>query len=899
MASSNGLSVSTPSSLAQQGMGHQEALLWVRVGLAALIAGQLMAFSLAVNLSPVEPSAYAILHGFLAGATVLVFLLVGGPLVAEAMQQWRERRVGVEQFFLIGMVGAFAASVHASVTRTGAVFYEVVAILLAIYTFGTILAKRRRDAARKTGEWLRTELAMCARVLPDGRIQRVAASAVQAGDVVEVMAGESVPVDGTLAEGMALVEESLLNGEPFPVVKRVGDGIWAGSRPVDATIRVTASQAGGGRKVDGLISALQEAQAKTSPMQTEADRLVRWFLPVVLGLAGLTFAIWTWKSGWVVGTFNALAVLVVACPCAMGLATPIGIWGALDRLARLGIIPRRAGLIDGLARVDTVIFDKTGTLSEETLAVVDFETGPGVDRSWLRSLVATVQRQSPHPVARAFGAWAESVRTDWQVEPPHMLAGVGLSAVVRTCCGTRHTVRLGNDQLLAGNRPGWAELRGDRETSLREVWIEVDGQVLGVARLKENLRASASLCLEALRRLGLRTEVMTGDREEGALALGLTGAQAGLLPHEKVERIRALQAAGHQICFIGDGANDAGALEEADVGLALANGAALAKQTAAGEIYGTNLAALPEALVVCRRVVSSIRQNLYFAIFYNCLGMGLAAAGIIHPVLAAVLMLVSSSAVTWRALRAVDGLKQVGERLSMPPRESWLEGQLQAFVQWFRKPAERWSVWTQSRPMWPLVVGAALAMQGPLLGWMGSVGFGVGLGLVVISVLLGALAAYHFESWKGIPTVTFLLGMVALGNVGMLAGWVVEAGFGPVVREGICLCGCPKSPMGWGLVGFGPMQAGMLLASLPALLIPSAGVPAWCKGSQGRFWLHGLLCLLGMIVGMELVGVVLAGLPMLPPRIHFAVTAGAMMVGMVLGMVVACRVFRAWGMKRV
>ncbi|MFQ3670949.1 MAG: HAD-IC family P-type ATPase, partial [Verrucomicrobiia bacterium] len=395
--------------------GHEEGMRWVRMGLAALVAGQLMAFSLAANLSPVDPGEYGVLHGVLAGATVLVFLLVGGPLVEEVRRQWRERRVGVEQFFLLGMAGAFGASVHGSITRTGAVFYEVVAILLAIYTFGTILARRRREAALRTGERLRSELALCGRVGREGQVERVPTGSVGAGDLIEVRLGDVVPVDGRLAEGRALVEESMLTGEPFPVAKRAGDEVWSGSRVVDGTIRLHARGGGSGRRVDGLIRSLQEAQARQSPMQTEADRLVRWFLPVVLGVAGLTFVVWTWKAGWVVGTFHALAVLVVACPCAMGLATPIGIWGALDRLARMGVVGRRAGLIDGLAGVDTVVFDKTGTLSEETLAVVDLETAPGVDRDWLRTLVAMVERHSGHPVARAFGIWGDRVRDDWVV----------------------------------------------------------------------------------------------------------------------------------------------------------------------------------------------------------------------------------------------------------------------------------------------------------------------------------------------------------------------------------------------------------------------------------------------------------------------------------------------------
>lgn len=876
------------------GGSHAEALQWVRVGLAALIAGQLMAFSLAANLSPVDPGEYVVLHGVLAGATLLVFALVGGPLVAEAVRQWGERRVGVEQFFLVGIVGALAASVYASVTGVGAVFYEVVAILLAIYTLGRILGQRRREAALRTGERLRAELSVCARVGADGKLERVASGQLCAGDLIEVAAGEVVPVDGRLEEGLALVEEGMLTGEPFPVTKRAGDSIWAGSRLADATVRIRAVDPGRGRKVDGLIRSLQEAQARRSPMQTEADRLVGWFLPIVLGVAVVTFGVWTWKVGWVVGMFNALAVLVVACPCAMGLATPIGIWGALDRLARLGIVPRRSGLVDGLAAVDTVVFDKTGTLSEEVLAVVDFESAPGVDREELRALIATVQRQSAHPVARAFGAWGDAARLNWKAEVLETLPGVGLRARVRTCCGREHGVILGNGALVEGKQPEWVSGPGREAVLMREVWMEVDGRVVGVARLRENLRASARECLQTLKALGVRTEVMTGDRPEGAALLGLEGVQAGLLPDEKVERVRRLQEGGRRVCFVGDGSNDSGALEAADVGLALTGGSALARETAAGEIYGVNLAALPEALVICRRVVLGIRQNMYFAIFYNCIGIGLAAAGIIHPVLAAILMLVSSSMVTWRALRSVEAIRAEGGAMHLPPRESWLEGQLGAVSAWWRQPKVRWWSWREAGVGWPLVLGAAMAAQGPLLGWMSAAGQAGGTALVVAGVLVGALVAFRFEAWRRIPALTFLLGMLVLGQVGMLVGWAADAGFGPVVKDGVCLCGCPRSPFGWGAVSLGWMQGGMLLASLPALFVPSAAVPGWIKGQRGRFVVHGILCLAGMFVGMELAALALVGLPVVEARLHFAVTASAMAGGMLLGMLGACRAYRAW-----
>lgn len=869
---------------------------WVRVALAALVASQTMAFSLAVNLAPVEGQARWIIHGLLAGATLLVFGLVGGPIVREVWAQWRERRIGVEQFFLLGITGAFLASVYASITGIGAVFYEVVAILLAIYTFGTILAKRRREAALQTGERLRLDFEFCQKVSGNGSLHRISVREIQPGDILEVTAGEGIPVDGKVLNASAFVEETILTGEPFPVVKRRGDNVLAGSRLIDQTIRIEASSRGEGRKLDGLIRSLQAAQADRSPMQTEADRLVGWFLPVVLSVATFTFAMWTWKSGWMVGTFNALAVLVVACPCAMGLATPIGIWGALNHLARLGLVPRRSGLVDGLARVDTVVFDKTGTLSEETLSVVDFRSAPGLDRNRIRTLVATVQRQAHHPVAMAFQSWSPFARENFEVTDLETIPGVGISAHVTTCCGERVRLRLGNSGLISGPLPDWARSgitspQLQSQETLREVWIELDGKPVAVASLRENLRASASRCLDSLKQLGIKTVIMTGDQAAGVTALGLENAHCGLLPGEKVDLIRNLQASGHRVCFVGDGTNDTGAMETADLGIALASGSTLAKNSSAAEIFGSNLAALPEALVLCRRVVTGIRQNIYFAIFYNCIGIGLAAAGFIHPVLAALLMLASSSAVTWRALRAVEGLKRSSATTSLPPLNSWLESQLRALTAWWHQPMERLQAWRVSSGWAPWTMGAAIAAQGPLLAWLGTVGSTWGMVLTVASVLVGAVVAFHFHTWRTVPWATMIIAMLALGNGGMLLGWAADAGWGPVIRDGVCLCGCPRSPLGFGLLGFGGMHSGMLLASLPALWIPSRDVPTW-TGSLSRFVGHGLLCFLGMLIGMELAAGLMGFLPIVEPRFQFFLTWAAMLLGMLLGMIVACQCYR-------
>ena len=345
---------------------------WLRIGIAAMVAVLSMTFGLAVNISPPAPDARPWIHGVLAFSAVIVFALVGGPLCRRAWMELRAGRIVVEQLFLVGIVGAFAASLHCSLTGHGAIYYEIVAILLAIYNFGSIIGDRRRELVRRAADSLREQFDHCARVAPDGGEERVAVSAIQIGDRIVVRPGDGVPIDGCVRTGTGFVREASITGEPFPVVKRPGDRVLAGGHTLDQALTIEATSPGSARQLDQLLDAVRAAQMQPSVLQYEADRMVAWFLPAVLLIAVFTGVGWTIGAGWITGLFNALAVLLVACPCALGLATPIGLWGALGQLAQRGVVASSGELIERLARVDTVVFDKTGTLSDDEMTLVDF-----------------------------------------------------------------------------------------------------------------------------------------------------------------------------------------------------------------------------------------------------------------------------------------------------------------------------------------------------------------------------------------------------------------------------------------------------------------------------------------------------------------------------------------------
>ncbi|TSA31476.1 MAG: cation-translocating P-type ATPase [Verrucomicrobiaceae bacterium] len=813
---------------------------WFRLAVAGLVAGQSMVFGLAVNISPPDGPARLIIHSVLAVSAVVVFLLAGLPIWHSALAALMRGKVVIEQLFLLGIAGAFGASVHSTITGFGHIYYEVVAILVAIYTFGKLIGERRRSAALEAARSLAGEFDLCERLKADGETETVRAGDIAEGDRLIVRAGGAIPVDGEILEGVGFVQETALTGEPFPVVKRPGDSLLAGCFSVDGCFSIRSSAAGNARRLDALIARVREAQERPSDLQREADRIVAWFLPSVVVISLATFAFWTWRESWIAGLFNALAVVVVACPCSMGLATPVGIWSALGALAARGVIPRDSNLIERIARVDTVVFDKTGTLGEDELERVDFVNAASENRSELLAAVAALEASSNHPVARAF-------RMPGAVPvPSSSIPGAGIEGIVDNVL-----IRVGNFEIVPPDQHGAAEdlaseLKG---SSSHLVYVIRNSRVAGIAALREKLRDSARETIRDIESLGLRCLVMTGDRAEAAALHGLPDVHAGMTPLGKAELVADLKARGRKVLFVGDGVNDAPAMSEADVSFSVGSGSELARETASAGI--SDLRAIPFAIERCRQAVHAIRGNLIFAAAYNVVGITLAAAGILHPVAAALLMLASSFTVTWRALR----------QQSSPQRGVKI-------------------------PRAKLLLCVALGLQGPAIVYLGGFRGVPAAGFIFLFSAAAILLAGWITRRPVAPFAGMALSMFSIGGLAMLAGWWGDAGFAPVVRDGVCLCGCASSNMGLGLFAkFGWMDASMLAASVPAIFLerPSRG-RLWC-------WIAGLV---GMLAGMEAASWLMAQIPVIRPQAVFFATYSAMMFGMCLGMVAACGAWQGW-----
>ncbi|MEY4490193.1 MAG: hypothetical protein RIQ79_2701 [Verrucomicrobiota bacterium] len=618
---------------------------WLRIGIGVAVAAQAMVFSLAVNLTPAQGAAYWLVHGGLAASAFAVLVFLGRDLMGQAWAAVRERRVTIDLLFLVTLVGALAGSLVSTLTGTGSIYYEVVAVLVVVHTLGKMLGARSRVAALRavaeTAERYDRALVLTA----DGRLESRAVATLSGGEKVVVPPGGAICVDGEILEGNSYVEEAAMTGEWRPVARGPGARVWAGTQALDGRLVVAVRAGGGGRRLDAVLAAVTAARLVPSRLQEQADRLIGWFLPVVVGVSVLTFAGWCWAGPWERALFNAMAVLLVACPCAMGLATPVAVWGGLASLARLGIVARSGDFLDTLARVDTVCFDKTGTLSESALVVAGWEFAPAWQseerRDWLKSAVADAEAGLEHPVARALaaeggGRCLEKLET--RVE-----AGRGVEA---------RWVEQGIGRVLRVGEPDWALAGSPRQEEGKQVVVTVDGNHAATVTLGERWRIGIVDTFERLRKEGIEVEVLTGDAHppEG---LGVP-VRGGLSPAQKQARVEALGREGRTVLFAGDGLNDAAAMGVSAAALAVRGGSDMARAAAMATCAGDDLRMLPEAVRVARRVVSGVRGNLRFAAGYNLAGMALAAAGWLHPVAAALLMVGSSTAVAVRALRSVS-----------------------------------------------------------------------------------------------------------------------------------------------------------------------------------------------------------------------------------------------------
>jgi Cu+-exporting ATPase len=548
------------------------------------------------------------------------------------------------------------------------VYFEAAAVVTTLVLLGQILELRARS---QTSGALRALLGLAPpvarRLGDDGSEVDVPLAEVRAGDRLRVRPGEKVPVDGVVVEGRSAVDESMLSGEPIPVEKVAGEKVTGGTVNGTGSFVMRAERVGSETVLARIVAMVGEAQRSRAPIQRLADRVAAWFVPAVVAVAVVTFFAW-----WIFGPeprlayalVNAVAVLIIACPCALGLATPMSIMVATGRGAHAGVLVKNAEALERLEAVDTLVIDKTGTLTEGRPKLVGIEVAPAFQEEDLLRLAASLERGSEHPLAAAIVAGAAERKLALAgAEDFESRTGRGVVGRVE---GRR--VALGNSQLVAdlGVDPGlWAGRAVARRTAGETVMlIAVDGTIAGLLAVADPIKESAAETIRELQASGLAIILATGDSRETALAVALRlgippeNVEAPLLPEDKGRLVERLRAAGKIVAMAGDGVNDAPALAQADVGIAMGSGTDVAIESAGITLLKGDLRALLRARRLAVATLRNIRQNLFFAFVYNTVGIPLAAGllypffgWLLSPMIASAAMSASSVSVIGNALR--------------------------------------------------------------------------------------------------------------------------------------------------------------------------------------------------------------------------------------------------------
>jgi Cu+-exporting ATPase len=579
-----------------------------------------------------------------------VVLWAGGPFFGRGVQSMRRWSLNMFTLIALGTGTAWLYSVVATIAGVASVYFESAALIIVLTLVGQVLELRARDA---TSGAIRGLLGLAPRtalkVGAHGHDEEVAIDAIAVGDSLRVRPGEKVPVDGLVVEGSGSVDEATITGEAMPAAKEAGARVIAGTVNRSGSFVMKAEKVGADTMLARIVKSVSEAQRSRAPIQRLADAVAGWFVPLVIAAALLAAAAWTlWgpEPRFTHALLAAVAVLIIACPCALGLATPMSIMVGVGRGAAHGILIRNAEALERLEKVDTLVIDKTGTLTVGHPEISDLTGGSETVR-----LAASLERGSEHPIAAAILAAARDRQlatapvSDFKSHP-----GRGVSGIVEG----KHLL-LGNARLLGENG---VDLGGAQ----KPVMLAIDGKLAGTIAFDDPIKPTTAAALAELRREGLRIVMLTGDNRRTADAvaklLGIDEVEAELLPEDKAKTVQRLRGEGRVVAMAGDGINDAPALAAADVGIAMGTGTDIAIESAGVTLVKGDLAAIARARRLSRATMANIRQNLFFAFLYNAVGVPI-AAGVLYPVLglllspvlAAAAMALSSVSVIGNALR--------------------------------------------------------------------------------------------------------------------------------------------------------------------------------------------------------------------------------------------------------
>jgi P-type Cu+ transporter len=600
-----------------------------------------------------------------------VVLWGGLPFFKRGLASIIQRNLNMFTLIAIGTASAFIYSVIATLLPNSfpesfrghggqvPVYFEAAAVITTLVLLGQVLELRARSRTSTAIRELLNLAPKTGRIIRNNQIEEdIPVEHIHLGDMLRVRPGEKIPVDGTVISGGSFIDESMISGEAIPVEKKESDVVIAGTINGNGSLVIQATRVGSETMLAQIVQMVNEAQRTRAPIQRLADVVSSYFVPLVIVIAILTFAAWAWfgpQPRMVYALVNAVAVLIIACPCALGLATPMSIMVAMGRGAKEGVLIRNAEAIETLEKIDTLVVDKTGTLTEGKPKVVNIVANN--DEQDLLRFTAAVERQSEHPLAAAIVKSAEERSLEIpQAENFQSLTGKGVSATIG-----EHKIFAGNEKLMK-ELGSWTDrfeqnakqLQAEAQTT---IFVAIDGKIAGIIAIADPIKSSTPEAIKVLQQAGIRIILVTGDNlataEQVAKKLGIPELKAEVLPSEKLEIVKRLQKDDHKVAMAGDGINDAPALAQAAVGIAMGSGTDIAMESADITLLKGDLRGIARASNLSRATMRNIRQNLLFAFLYNLLGVPI-AAGIIYPFTGLLLSpMIASAAMTFSSVSVI------------------------------------------------------------------------------------------------------------------------------------------------------------------------------------------------------------------------------------------------------
>ena len=589
----------------------------------------------------------------LSGITIFWF---GREFHAGMWKKLTRFQADMDTLVSIGTIAAFGFSGYGLIVGGMDLYFETGAVVAALILLGRYFEAKSRGAAGAAIEKLLQLGAKSARVLRNGEEQEIPIDMVAVGDVLRIRPGEKIPVDGSVLEGASSIDESMLTGESMPVSKRPGDLVFGGTINTSGSFDVKAEKVGSDTMLAQIVKMVSDAQTQKAPIERLADKISSIFVPIVLVIAITTFAAWFLAgSGLAASITAAVAVLVVACPCALGLATPTAVMVGTGEGARRGVLIKNGAALEKGKKIDIVVFDKTGTLTEGKPKVTDIIPASGVKEDVLLAVAAGIDTFSEHPLARAVTGKAKEKNVKAaDVKDFESVAGKGAQGKIDGKPVAIGSVRFAEERKaeIAPLANDIARLEGEAKTVLA---VTREQSLLGLIAVADTPKEDAKQAVEALRRAGIKAAMITGDNEATARAigkaLGIDDVIAHVLPQDKARAVKDLQAKKMRVAFVGDGVNDAPALVQADLGVAMGTGTDIAIESGDIVLVKGSPLKVVEAVALARKTFATIRQNLFWAFFYNVAAIPLAAVGLLNPMIAAFAMAASSVSVVGNSLR--------------------------------------------------------------------------------------------------------------------------------------------------------------------------------------------------------------------------------------------------------